>query len=156
MKFDAEYTETDLITGEILTNRKTSYIHKKSNEPKFVKLFLDDIAKLSNLSKPARILIDSILVEMNYNNIVVLVLDTKQRISEINGMSIKHIDKTINELKNKDILLHRGRCSYVVNPILFGKGDFATINNIKMTIVYDENGRMIDIVKCKNEDNPIN
>lgn len=129
-------------TGEVTTSTK----HKKfrSDEPNYIKLYLNDIAYLYNLPSSSSSLVFELLSYLTYNTQeIVLNAATRKRIAEKLEVSVRTLNNRIVKLKNAGIISSDEAGIYVLNPYLFGKGDWKSIkelrnNNLGMKIVYDK------------------
>lgn len=152
----SSYQITDRVidnkTGKELSNKTLlRTVTKLIPEPPFVKMYLDDICNLMVCSDPSRKLLSCLLSHMDYENRVVLIKETKEIISKCSGMTLSHISKSISELKSKSVLIPIGRAYYLVNPKYFGKGQWLNIHELRLSIVYNKEGVVVD-VKRKNEE----
>ena len=132
----------DYTTGEI----KSSTVVKrfKGEEPNYVKLYLEDISYLHRLPATAGALLHELLKYITYGTQeVVLNSVVKKRIAEATGMNIRTVDNRLQELVKSGIISRIDIGTFMLNPYLFGKGDWKTINelrnkNIHLSIVYDK------------------
>ena len=130
----------DKETGEIL-NSNDYKERKVETEPDFIKIYLDDIAKLSNLPKGCSSVMYHLLRYMTYENVIVLNSFIKKSIATYLETNTQVLDHQIVELTKQGIICRVGRGTYFVNPNLFGKGKWQDIRNMRLTITYDRNGR---------------
>ena len=127
-------------TGEVIEQKTTkeSYVER---EPDYVKLYLQDIAKLNGLSNADSSFMNSILKRMDYDNEILLVSHTKKKISAEINVKIKTIDKAISVLVKKKILFRIDRGVYRFNPYLFGRGKWKDIKAIRLEVTYSSKGK---------------
>lgn len=136
----------DKETGEITTQKtvKESFVDR---EPDYVKLYLQDIAKLNELSKSTSSLMFEILKYMNYDNEVYLMSRNKNKIAEKLNIKTNTIDKALMTLRKKNILENLDRSVYRFNPYLFGRGKWQDIKKIRLEVTYTNNGReMVSVI----------
>lgn len=139
----------DYTTGEI----KSSTVVKrfKGEEPNYVKLYLEDISYLHNIPASAGALLQELLKYVTYGTQEIgLTAVFKRRISEATGFSVKTIDNRLQDLLKAGIISRIDTGTFMLNPYLFGKGDWKTINelrnkNIHLSIVYDKETGMRSI-----------
>ena len=129
-------------TGEITEKRETQAM-RFGEEPPYVKLYLKDVMYLSDLPT-------------NYSNVVYQLARRATYASEENGMVVsltpytkKQITKTINikittldniltKLVKGKVLYRLGLGTYLLNPYLFGKGNWSDVSSIRLKIDYSE------------------
>lgn len=137
--------------GEIIKTERitTKYVER---EPDYIKLYIKDILKLSDISNANNSILYAILKRLNYQNEVFLL---KHVIDEISfELKLKEITirKAIAALSEKNILIKKSRGCYLVSPYLFGRGKWEDIRSIRLNLVYDERGRHIYNVKIDREE----
>lgn len=132
-------TTIDSETGEIL--HETKIVAKsKEVEPPFVKLYINDIIKLNDLGKAESIVLNSLVKNLQYGNIVVLIKAIKEIIAEETGYSTASIKKAIVNLSKAGILIPKERSVYIVDPKLFARGKWEDVKKLRMTITYQADG----------------
>ena len=112
-------------------------------EPSFVKLYLDDIARLKELPKSCSGILYEMLRLMTYDNEIVLNVFARRRIAERLNTTEGYIYKTINHFISCGLITRLGASTYLVNPYIFGKGKWADVKKIRVTIDYDQSGKII-------------
>ena len=129
----------DSVTGEILqkTSIKTSMIE---SEPSFVKLYIDDILKLKDVPKASNDVLNILVANMSYGNVVVMIKPIKDLIAEETGLKLNTINKAISNLHEAGILIRKNRGVYLVDPNLFAKGKWSDIKKLRLTIDYNADG----------------
>jgi hypothetical protein len=145
----------DMHTGEIIGNQleKTTDIFKRSDEDGFIKLYLNDLAKLSKVQHKAMLVLFELLKIMDYHNEISVSIGKKKDICKaldiynlVNGEKIlgtNIVDQHIFKLIKIGLLMRKDKGMYIANPSLFGKGKWNDIKEIRMSISYSEDGRMI-------------
>lgn len=134
-------TETGLMSDTV---RQTATVEKTIEaEPAFVKLYLDDVTRLNDLPKSASGILYELIKLMTYENMIVLNQFVRKKIAESLETTDGYIYKTINTLIKRGLLQKIGCNTYLVNPYVFGKGKWADVKGIRVTIEYDANGKMI-------------
>jgi hypothetical protein len=127
--------ETGQITSQ--SDIKMSYVE---SEPNFIKMYVDDILKLKNVPAASNEVLRVLLSQMKYGNIVVLIKPIKEIISDITGLKINTINKSVQNLCDAGILIRRNRGVYIVDPNLFAKGKWQDIKKLRLTIDYEKDG----------------
>jgi len=136
-----ETVEKDYKTGAIQKSSKTTKY--TSNEPNFVKLYLEDISYLSNLHLSSADLLYYLLDYVKYNeNMIYLNSYIKKNICKEMGISGSTLNNRLSLLNKKNVIIRKGQGSYLLNPFLFGKGDWKNIKemrdaNIELKITYN-------------------
>lgn len=140
-KIIRQQTETivNIETGEIskTTDLQESYVEQ---EPAFVKMYVQDIVRLNDLPNAAGTILNVLIQNMSYGNIVVLIKPIKTRIVEATGFSESTIKKSISDLNKAGILIRKERAVYLVDPTLFGRGAWKDIKKLRMIIDYNHDG----------------
>lgn len=132
----------DVTTGELLMN-KTEKTTVVENEPDYIKLYLADIMKLSNVPRSTSDILYCLLRFMSYDNDIVIISAIKKKICKELKLSMDSINKGIQTLMRKEILIRKDTGLYAVNPFLFGRGKWKEIKELRLSIVYNENGRTV-------------
>lgn len=119
-------------------------------EPDFVKVYCEATTMLNGLPTSARAVLTELLLLAKDNNEIGLTAVFKRRISEATGFSVKTIDNRLQDLLKSGIISRIDTGTFMLNPYLFGKGDWKTINelrnkNIHLSIVYDKETGMRSI-----------
>ena len=137
---ESQTSVVNIETGELLESR--NYTQRLVEvEPNFIKVYLDDIAKLADLPKGCSNVMYHLLRYMTYDNVIGLTPFIRNTIAKSLNTNTHTLNQQITELVNQGILARIGRGTYFVNPDLFGKGKWQDIRNLRLTITYDRNGR---------------
>lgn len=129
----------DSETGEII-RRKTFTNALVEKEPPHVKIYLQDIAKINDLPPAAAKVLNILVQNMGYNNMVPMLKPFKEVICNSLDLKMNTLEKVIAVLKEKHILHTFSRGLYVLDPYLFAKGKWENIQNLRLIIDYDKNG----------------
>jgi Firmicute plasmid replication protein (RepL) len=141
--------DNGVVTSETKTTNQTV-----EREPDYVKLYVKDVLRLSDIPSSGNSILFAILKRMTYNNDIALFAPVKREIaSELNLKEVT-ISKAIELFTNKSILLRKDRGLYIINPYYFGRGKWEDIRKIRLEILYSETGRMI-LKAVINEDNKL-
>ena len=145
------YTTINKETNKVTSQTTTSKI-KVDKEPNYVKLYLDDICLLNNLPKTSSAILNELLLCSNYNNEISLSRGIKNRIAKDLDVTNGHLDNTISKLSKFGILKKIDVGLYVLNPFIFGRGNWLEIKSIRATWKYSDKGRELDIVGLDFDD----
>lgn len=127
-------------TGEITSLEKRS-VFQIDKEPDYVKLYLKDIVRLKGLPPATSNVLNALLQSMGYNNIIPAYSPIKKIICRDLNISIDTLNKAIDNLYKKDILIRLDRGIYMADPELFGRGAWGDIKEIRMMITYGSDGK---------------
>lgn len=130
--------EDGVVMGE---SKMTSFVVER--EPDYVKLYIKDILRLTDIPNSGNSILFAILKRMSYNSEIALYGPVKKGIALELGIKEPTVSKAIELFANKSILLRKDRGLYIVNPFFFGRGKWEEIKKIRLEIVYSEAGRMI-------------
>lgn len=142
MKTIYKSTTVNHETGEI--KESTTVRAVKGEEPSYVKLYLQDISYLYGLPATAGDLMHELLQYVTYGTQqIILNASVKEKICEVTGIAKQTLNNRLQDLVNKGIIARDGRGVFVLNPYLFGKGDWKSVRelrskNIHLKIVYDK------------------
>jgi hypothetical protein len=126
----------DVQTGELIkeTKYEEALVQK---EPKYVKIYFEDIARINDLPPAAGKLLNLLVQSMGYNNMVPLMLPFKQMICNQLDIKINTLEKMTKTLVEKGILYKFARSLYILDPHLFAKGKWEDISQLRLIIDYD-------------------
>lgn len=127
---EIESSTIDFATGEI-TEKITHRVKTLSQEPPFVKVYLDDIVSLYNLPARSSNMIHVLLTKMDYEGIISLNAASKRRMAAQLGTSLSVIDNQLSSLSKTKVLQRLDRGEYMFNPNLFAKGFWADIKKLR-------------------------
>ena len=129
-------------SGEVTEQLKTtSFLVEK--EPDYIKLYIKDVLRLTDIPNSSNAILFSVLKRMTYDSEIALFAPVKKRIAAELNLSEPTVSKAIELFAKKSILLRKDRGLYVVNPFFFGRGKWEEIRQIRFQILYSESGRMI-------------
>lgn len=136
-------TETILtVDGEIVEN-KTTTSAVMDKEPDYIKLYLADIMRLSDIPKSGNALLMSLLRKSNYQNEIVIVKSIREEICQELNLADVTFRKALDQFLGKGILTKKNKNVFIANPFLFGKGSWQNIKNIRLTVNYNSKGRFL-------------
>jgi hypothetical protein len=134
--------------GEIINETTTIKTNLKlvEKEPAYIKLYLDDLTLLKQLSKMENLILHEIFKITQYNTNIVI-LNKFYRENICNSLDIKDqtVRNAISKFAKLDLLLKEATGVYRLNPFYFATGDWASIKGLRMTIEYTQQGRRVQI-----------
>lgn len=138
-----------------VTEKETGYTETRvPNEPKYVKLYLDDMLRIHELKGWTSPILLALLKLMGKENEIHLTSCLKKRIADSLNINAKNIDNALSMFQKSNVLRRIGVGAYMANPFLIGRDKWQHVRELRMTIVYDENGRWIEKAEIKkDEDN---
>jgi hypothetical protein len=128
--------------AERLVSKKTPVadIRKMDAEPSFVKMYIEDLARILGLQAGHQEILMYVAASVDYQGIVSLAIGRKARIAATIGCSVKSVDNAIGEYVKHGVLARIGRGEYELDPKLFAKGEWRNIrerrSSFKTTITY--------------------
>lgn len=142
--YEKTQTITNHETGEI-TAEQTETITILPKEPPYIKVYLEDIAKIQDLPSGSTNLLYELLKMMNYeSNEIFLNSALKRRIAEKLGIkNLKSIDNALTQFHQRNVLIRVDRGIYMANPNLFGKGTWQQVHRLRrlsVRLIYGEDG----------------
>lgn len=121
-------------------------------EPPYMKLYLDDLALLRQLSKMENLILHEIFKITQYNtNRVILNKFYRDEIAKKLDIKDQTIRNAISKLSKLDLLIKQGTGVYILNPHYFGIGDWGSLKGLRMTIEYTEQGKSISVSSIEKE-----
>lgn len=137
--------ETEVINedGEIVSKRANRTL-SWGDEPRFVKLYLDDIIYMSDMPARYSAVLHELLKHVSYAGdkdglCIVLIPRIKRNICDaLSWKKTASLDNALTVLTKKHILYRIDKGMYRLNPYLFGKGDWQDISRLRLTIDYDD------------------
>ena len=142
-------------TGEI-TNEVETQIKALEREPNYVKLYLDQIVKLSEITGWTSNVLYELLGDSKYANegqIIVVNAGYKEMVAEKLGIKPQSVTNAINALKKKEIIYKVKNGVFQLNPRIFGKGEWKDVKRLRYEVELSEQGTKITL-KEKVMDEP--
>lgn len=128
--------------GEITYQEEEKTINW-GTEPNYIKVYLDTILYLTDLPKGLNGILYAFLKRMSYGNQLVVNAALKRQIAKELDLSMSSINNAITKFVKGDLLIREDTGLYLVNPHLFGKGDWKDIAKIRLEVTFDANGKSI-------------
>lgn len=139
----------DYVTGEVKEEiRRGSYRYE--TEPGYIKLYLEDLLKLTSGMKSYTKVLLYLMKHCSFasdEQAQCVQLSTgvkKMMMQELGYKSLQVIDNCLLGLKRAGIIMGVAEGLYMLNPKYFGRGDWRDISKLRMTIDYDNTGKMIN------------
>ena len=120
------------------TSITTAYFEK---EPDFVKLYLNDIVRLYDLPKSTGNILFEMIRDMSYDNLVSLGSYKRAIIAERLGIAKGTISNALTKFVEEGFLSKVSSTEFVVNPEIVGKGKWKDIKELRLTMVYNQDGK---------------
>lgn len=143
------YIEKKKVTtnNESTTEVSTEQTIKLPQEPSFVKLYIEDIGLLHQISKSCTSLIYEMLKFMDFSGEIVLVPHRRKIICEKSNIRPTSLRTMICTLVSKNIIKRKSPMVYIMNPAYFAKGDWSNIrkqrDDFTFIINYKNNKREV-------------
>jgi len=135
-----EVTIVNQITGELLGQESSVTTKTIEKEPEYIKLYVADLVRLSDIPKGMTSILLALLGGMSYGNIIPAFKPVKLIICEKLGISIDYLNKAIQVFYKKGIFVRAARGMYMADPELFGKGKWQDIKKLRLQIEYQADG----------------
>lgn len=147
--------------GEIL-NEERSRVISLPVEPPYVKIYIDDLAKIYDVSPGPQLVLHSLISKMDYEGFISLTPASRQRLADSLQITVPTFNNYLSALCKTNIMRSVGRGEYEVNPHLFARGHWKDISkrreSFQLSITYKPDGTRIvkgDFAE-KNESGYIN
>jgi len=145
----------DYKTGEI-KEENTTRIIKIPKEDNYIKVYIKTIGLLHNLPNSADKILFELLKYVNYDNEIIINKSVKENIAKRLELSLSRINMYISNLHKEKFLIRKNRGVYILNPFIFGKGNWGDIYNLRkeleLDIIFKENEiEVITSTKDKND-----
>jgi biotin operon repressor len=134
-----EVTISEENTGEVIKTARTEVAMFES-EPAYVKLYLNDLCRMNGLNNSQQKILNALVKNMGYNNVLPSYKPVKEMIAESLGMPYNTLNEGIKELHKKGIIIRKARGFYIMDPNLFGRGSWNDVKKIRMVIEYNADG----------------
>ena len=136
--------ETSIINenGEIV-NKRANKTLSWGSEPPYIKMYLDDIIYLKDMPKSYSPILHEFLKRMTYagekeGQVIYINSSMKRRVKEALGYkNLSSINNAITDLVKSEVFIRIDTGCYLVNPYIFGKGDWQDISRLRLQINYD-------------------
>ena len=143
--YEREETVTDNSTGEALSTKKTS-VCRIPQEPPYMKVYLNDLCRLTNVPKANEDVLKLLLRKLDYDGYITISTRYREEIQKKLNITAGTLRNRIQLLKQQGLIRVVSNNEYEANPHFFGRGNWADIYNrriegkFKLTITYDTKG----------------
>lgn len=146
MKRIAQTLEASVIDSEtgVIQKQYANRVYTWGSEPEYIKLYLQDLMYFSDMPKQYANTISSLLKRISFAGdedglCVILTPRIKKSIAkELGWKRTSSLDNALCDLVKGKIIERIDRGMYRFNPYFFGKGNWADISKLRLTIDYDE------------------
>lgn len=115
-----------------------------TGEPGYFKTYKKDLARLLSINPSHYLMLQWLMSYMDYKNVVAVHPVMKQEIMKYMGLKTEQsVTNGISMLSKTDLLIRLRRGVYLVNPKYFAIGYWKDIEQIRTTITYTEDGRVM-------------
>ena len=155
IKYSSTQTVTDE-TGKVI--KKEEKVTKSwGTEPQYIKIYLEDILYLVDMPPHHSGILYELIKRASYADEgmeVVLSAGLKKKIAEVLGIkNIRSINNALSDLVKGQVLHKIGTGLYLLNPYLFGKGDWQDIAKLRLEVNYDLKGKSFRTI-CEYKSDP--
>ena len=119
-------TSVDHATGEVRSESREQIV-RLPQEPPYVKMYLDDLGSILGVPAGPRDLLYHLVRKLDYDGFISLTPGARERICEAASIKRQTLANYLNTLCKYEILRHRGRGEYEMNPQYFARGDWKDI-----------------------------
>lgn len=99
-------------------------------------MYVDDITRINDLPIGLSPILLELVKQMGYNNIIPAYKPIKLMVCKRLGISLNYLDKSIQKLDKKGILIRLHKGIYMADPNLFARGKWEDIKNLRLVIEY--------------------
>tara|TARA_B100000809_G_scaffold1247_1_gene1444 strand:- start:594 stop:1082 length:489 start_codon:yes stop_codon:yes gene_type:complete len=135
-------TKLDMNSGELL-EMETEETYIVEREPDYIKMYISDIARLSDIPKGMDKILYAFLRNMGYNNVIPVYMPIKKMIARDLDKSVSYINKCIDEFYKKGLFIRAARGLYIADPVLFARGSWKDVRDLRLTIDYSGNKKKL-------------
>lgn len=128
-------TTIDVNSGEVIEiEGEETYVIER--EPEYIKMYISDIARLSDIPKGMDNILMAFIKNMGYNNVIPVYMPIKEMIARDLNISINYINKAIDTFHKKGVFIRAARGMYLADPKLFARGSWKDVRDLRLTIDY--------------------
>ena len=103
---------------------------------------------MHNLPNSADKILFELIKYVNYDNEIIINKNVKERIAERLNISLSRVNMYISDLTKKNFLIRKARGVYILNPYVFGKGNWKDIYELRkalqLNVIFKDNE--IDVI----------
>ena len=139
-------TQYDNLTGDVTHNSTIiSYESKLPSEPPYIKLYVEDVGRLCDLTRGEIRVLIKLVAKTGYDGKVLLPLGVKREISEELECSLSAVSNALTALTNSKVITRIDGGVYMLNPHYFARGKWREIYEkrkaLRITITYTDDGK---------------
>jgi hypothetical protein len=131
------------VISETESSDTTFYI---SQEPPYVKLYLETILYLKDLPRALHPVLVALLRKIPWaseEQEIAINQAVKKRLASDLSCSISKIDHALTDFVKGEILYRVDTGLYCFNPHLFGKGEWKDIEKLRLSVTFDSGGKTV-------------
>jgi|TARA_R110001583_G_C5654389_1_gene409059 hypothetical protein len=120
----------------------------RNSEPNFIKLYLEDLARLQSMPKGVSSILWALVSRMDYENYITLSAVIRKRTAASCGVSDAVLRNALTKIVAAGIFHREDTNTYLVDPAIFAKGAWSDIvkrrdryEKLTLTIKYDVHGK---------------
>lgn len=129
----------DTETGEVINTLK-SQTYAVEKEPRYIKMYVDDVARLNDIPLGMSPILLELISQMGYNNVIPALKPIKAITCAKLGISLDYLNKAIQTFYEKGLFIRVARGIYMADPELFARGKWEDIKNLRLIIEYNAEG----------------
>ena len=134
-------TTIDEESGVVLSQIREIKTTQSEKEPKYIKLYTQDIGRLYGLPPSCNSLLLTLANYMIHkSNMVLLYGPVKKKICQELGMAMNTLNDNIKKLKKQGFLISVERACYMLDPEIFGYGSWGDVKRLRLMIEYNPDG----------------
>jgi hypothetical protein len=137
--------------GEIIDiETNETKLTKVNNEPPFVKLYIDTISVIANVSKSCGSVLLEFLPYMTYaddGNLINTTSYYKEKVAKKLNIKINRVDHILGELCKANVIKRQAYSLYLVNPKYIAKGSWKDIQKVKEIYINLETKEIKRVIK---------
>jgi hypothetical protein len=153
-------TTTTKDTAGNITEEKSTRTVLLSQEPHYIKLYVNTLLAFKDLPKQMNMLLIELLKHMTFANkeakhggqLIILNPFVKEDIIERLGVKMNTLEKNLTDFVRSGILKRVGTGTYQANPELFGRGEWTDIKAIRATFDFNAQTVVADIEPAAAEE----
>lgn len=147
MKINTMTEQTIIDHDGTIQEQVVSSTYNIESEPPYVKMYLDTLLYLKDLPKSHNPVLLGILQRLPWANAneqyIAINAGLKRQMAEQLSCSVSRINNAITDFVKGELLTRVDTGLYMVNPHLFGRGEWKDIKRLRMQIDFDAQGKTI-------------
>lgn len=135
---------TTVDTDGVVQEEEYTKVTRLPQEPPYVKLYLEDIAKLMDVPEGPRAVLLALVRKLDFEGIISLTPAARERLCAQLNIKVTTFNNYLVVLCQREILKRLGRGEYEMNPNILARGDWIEIQKrrtaFKLTVTYRPDG----------------